>query len=449
MPTPTDLVTDLPADFEVFGQAVDTSMADLKGGTTGQILSKATNADMDFTWITNDVGDITAVTVSSPLTGGGTSGSISVGILSGTTSNLGAVQLSDSTSSTSTTLAATANAVKTTYDLANSAYAGAFTNNFYAGKNKVINSAFQIWQRGTSIAGATAVNYAADQWQLFRAGTTLTRQATGDTTNLPNIQYCARVQRNSGTTGTAAVLLSQSVETSNAIPYAGRTVTLSFYARKGADYSGASSGMGATVFTGTGTDQNYISGFTGVATAFTFAPTLTSTWQRFTQTGSIASTATELAVNFSYEPVGTAGANDYFEVTGVQLEIGSVATPFQTASGSIGGELALCQRYYYRNAPGSGNAIIGLGLASSTTLARIQFAPKVTMRIAPTSIEYAGNYLTDGVSAFTTLLSIVNSSAGANSLAASVTIATGLTQFRNYELDTLNTTDYIAWSAEL
>jgi hypothetical protein len=118
MPTPTDLVTDLPADFEVFGQAVDTSMADLKGGTTGQILSKATNTDMDFTWITNDVGDITAVTVSSPLTGGGTSGSVSVGILSGTTSNLGAVQLSDSTSSTSTTLAATANAVKTTYDLA-------------------------------------------------------------------------------------------------------------------------------------------------------------------------------------------------------------------------------------------------------------------------------------------------------------------------------------------
>jgi len=121
MPTPTDLVTDLPADFEVFGQAVDTTMADLKGGTSGQILSKASNTDMDFTWITNDVGDITAVTVSSPLTGGGTSGSVSVGILSGTTSNLGAVQLSDSTSSTSTTLAATANAVKTSYDLANTA----------------------------------------------------------------------------------------------------------------------------------------------------------------------------------------------------------------------------------------------------------------------------------------------------------------------------------------
>jgi hypothetical protein len=54
MPTATDLVTDLPADFAVFGQAVDTSMADLKGGTTGQILAKATNTDMDFTWVTTD-----------------------------------------------------------------------------------------------------------------------------------------------------------------------------------------------------------------------------------------------------------------------------------------------------------------------------------------------------------------------------------------------------------
>ena len=54
MPTSTDLVTDLPADFNVFGQAVDTSMADLKGGTTGQVLSKASNTDMDFTWIEQD-----------------------------------------------------------------------------------------------------------------------------------------------------------------------------------------------------------------------------------------------------------------------------------------------------------------------------------------------------------------------------------------------------------
>jgi len=54
MPTSSDLVTDLPADFEVFGQAVDTTLVDLKGGTTGQVLSKASNTDMDFTWIAQD-----------------------------------------------------------------------------------------------------------------------------------------------------------------------------------------------------------------------------------------------------------------------------------------------------------------------------------------------------------------------------------------------------------
>lgn len=121
MPTNTDLVTNLPADFEVFGQAVATSMADLLGGTTGQMLTKNSNADMDFVWANANPGDITGITATSPLTGGGTSGDVTVGIQSASTSQAGAVQLTDSTSSTSTTTAATPNAVKSAYDLANAA----------------------------------------------------------------------------------------------------------------------------------------------------------------------------------------------------------------------------------------------------------------------------------------------------------------------------------------
>lgn len=123
MPTATDLVTDLPADFEVFGQAVATSMADLLGGTSGQILAKNSNTDMDFVWIANDQGDITGITASSPLTGGGTSGAVTVGIQDALTTQKGAVQLSDSTSTTSSILAATPTAVKSAYDLANAAIA--------------------------------------------------------------------------------------------------------------------------------------------------------------------------------------------------------------------------------------------------------------------------------------------------------------------------------------
>ena len=65
MPTATDLVTDLPADFEVFGQAVDTSLADLKGGTSGQVLAKNTNTDMDFVWSTPSIAGLTLINTTS------------------------------------------------------------------------------------------------------------------------------------------------------------------------------------------------------------------------------------------------------------------------------------------------------------------------------------------------------------------------------------------------
>jgi hypothetical protein len=79
VPTSTDLVKDGATAIEALGDSIDASLLDLKGGTSGQVLAKNSNTDMDFIWVTDAAGDITGVTVTSPITGGGTSGTVAIG----------------------------------------------------------------------------------------------------------------------------------------------------------------------------------------------------------------------------------------------------------------------------------------------------------------------------------------------------------------------------------
>ncbi len=321
------------------------------------------------------------------------------------------------------------------------------TLTYSAGKNAIINGGMDIWQRGTSIAGTSGIPYTADRWQVTRVGATgytTTRQSAGST--LPEIQYCLRAQRDSGNTNLTLLGAFYSVESVNSIPFAGKATTLSFYVRKGANYSGGA--LTVEFSQGTGTDQNIISGgFTGKTNVGSSSVTLTTSWQRVTITGTVATTTTQLGLQFYYTPTGTAGAADYFELTGVQVEYGSVATSFSRAGGTIQGELAACQRYYFRmNGNGSYNPV-GFGYSDSTTVARM-YVTTPPMRVLPTSIDYTNLSIVADAIYNSTGASIGASSP--NMVRVDLTGLSGLTAFRSYALLLRNIADqYLGFSSEL
>jgi hypothetical protein len=244
-----------------------------------------------------------------------------------------------------------------------------------------------IWQRGTSgIVPTSTQPYSADRWESYRAG-----YAAGMSVYRPagptGITYAARVQRDVGNTSTASMAFGQPIESMNSTRFAGKNVVLSFYARSGANFSSASSVLTARIDSGTGTDQNYRAGFTGSAVVATSGVTLTTSWQRFTISGNVNAAATQVGVQFSYTPVGTAGAADHFEITGVQLEEGLIATPFEQRP--VGLELSLCQRYFVRLNDPAGS---GTGTGSTTGgCSRTNFALPVQMRAIPT-VSMSGTF---------------------------------------------------------
>lgn len=320
--------------------------------------------------------------------------------------------------------------------------------------NPVINSAMQIAQRGTSIsvAASASYTYTLDRWCTTTGANqavTISQQVTNDTTNLPFIQYCLRYQRNLSQTGTAGIYLFNSFESVNSIPFAGKQITFSFYARAGANYSAASNILNYSVNGGTGTDQQFFS-MTGGSAVFTGNATLTTTWQRFTATGTVASTVKQLAPYFVFNPTGTAGANDYYEITGVQIDVGSVALPFRTYASTLQGELAACQRYYYRVQSSSAYNGWGVGYGINSTGVSILAPLPVTMRAIPTVLDYSQLAAYDGAAVANASAAVINAGQSGNNAVTVTLTSTSITQYRpTFGIFYNNSAGYIGFGAEL
>ena len=326
---------------------------------------------------------------------------------------------------------------------------GNFINSLTAaGKNKIINGDFGIWQRGTSFTGYASRTYTADRWTSEYSGTgatrTVSRQTfTPGTAPVSGYEGQYYLSYNRSVAGTSpADYLTYRVE--DVRTFAGQTATISFWAKANASMS-----LSDITFY-----QEFGSGGSATSTTTTPAKTITTSWARYTTTVSVPSvsgktigTSSDLAIYFVLPNSGTFT----FDIWGVQLEQGSTATPFQTASGTIQGELALCQRYYWRfTGPGAYSAY-GFGAYGGTTTGYILMDNPVTFRTTPTSLDYANLavQLTDGGGP----VAVTNLAIDQNSLKNTTllfTVGTAGTAFRPCRLlNNNNTAGYVGLNAEL
>lgn len=272
-------------------------------------------------------------------------------------------------------------------------------------KNLLTNGSFQVFQRGTTISnGAGTVNYTADRWAISRAtaGTvTVTQQAGTDL--LGQITY-ARVARSAADTTTAEIFFVQNLETVDCWKYRGQYVTLSFWIRCGSGFAGtafpadpAGNKLEAHVISGTGVDQGPFVALVGSTAVINKYLTPTTTWQFFQVTGQVPTNSNQLKIYFGWVPPAAAGANNYIEIAGVQLELGTKATAFEVIP--FGVELEHCCRYYnksfvYGTAPVQASASNAGVHAYPCTVAgaAVNYSPSiyfpVTMRGTPTITYY-------------------------------------------------------------
>jgi hypothetical protein len=325
------------------------------------------------------------------------------------------------------------------------------TTNFYAGKNKIINGDFGIWQRGTSTSiPANGIAFVSDRWKLnvdnlLGGSAVVSRQSftpgTAPVAGYEGVYYC-QIANTAGSS--ASRFFWQNIE--NVQTFAGQTVTLSFWAK-------ASAATSIDVKY----QQNFGSGgSSAVNGAFNNATSLTTSWQRFSYSVTLPSISGKTVGSSSYIYVLFTWLNTVsttIDFWGVQLEAGSTATAFQTATGTIQGELAACQRYYIRTT-GSNEALLSsLGYSYSSSVAAVTMVPKVTMRVIPTAVDYSNVVITDQNGTTGTVSALVISTKGFTQDYISLTATTGATLGSGnrpfYAAAQPSVTGFIGLSAEL
>ena len=316
---------------------------------------------------------------------------------------------------------------------------------FVAGKNKIINGDFGIWQRGTSInLTASVPTFLADRFSAYmdsNAGTvTYSRQTfTPGTAPVAGYegQYFARIT----TGGNCNLSFSNFLEDVRTL--AGQVVTISWWAKASTTktfYTLLRQSFG----TGGSADVNQSNTWTA-----------TTTWQRFTFTYVLPSISGKTIGTGSYLLLqliqyGSSTGNYDIDIWGVQLEAGSVATPFTTATGTLSGELAACQRYYQRfTSTATTGTIIPIGLAYSSTGLIFQQPLLVSMRTSPTVIDYANVRGNDTNTPYTLGAITIDANNGSPTMAYLASTTTGLTTYRPIYATGNGTVGYIGISAEL
>jgi hypothetical protein len=355
------------------------------------------------------------------------------------------------------------------------------TNQFSGGafsfKNRLINGGMVIDQRnaGASVTVSISQVYGVDRFYGGKTGTVNSFTMQRVTTAPVGFQNSLLITAGTGVTPAASdfMFLSQGIEGFNFADLgwgsaSAQSVTLSFWVR-----SSLTGNFGVGLRNGAA-NRSYIASYTISAAntweykTITIPGDTTGTWatdntqacgvffdlgngSNFSSSAGSWSSGNLLGgLTGGVKLAATTGAT--LNITGVQLEVGSVATPFERRP--YGMELALCQRYYYRNAPAAANKyLVTTAWANQTTTAFGIFQFPVTMRTSPSALEQsgtAGDYAVFLANSATNCSAVptFNSASEVNSL-ITFTVSSGLTVGQAGTARTTGTNGFLGWSAEL